>query len=164
MTVSARSSPAFRNVTGSPDLPVELWPYEALVAAIERGTLQDWLPILRAIRRSPWGEVARRVEAYLGYESPYGVGPLLRRAIVTSRRDAEAEEKVIVAGRVLAFVEQSNRTREAFAREIGTSRSRLSTYCTGRVTPAATLLVRMERVAQAAPGDGLGRDQSDDRV
>jgi hypothetical protein len=30
---------AFRNVEGSSDMPVEEWPYEALVATIERGSL-----------------------------------------------------------------------------------------------------------------------------
>lgn len=144
--MTAEPGPAFRNVEGSPDLPVDQWPYEALVAAIERGTLRDWLPILAAIRRSPWGVVARRVEAYLGYESPYGVGPLLRRAVAAARRDAESAERAVVAGRVRELVARSGRSREEFAREIGTSRSRLSTYCTGRVAPAATLLVRMERV------------------
>lgn len=139
---------AFRNVEGSPDQPVETWPYEALVAAIERGTLRDWMPILRAIRRAPWGVVARQVEAYLGYASPYGVGPLLRRTIDSARRRAEADEKQVVAARVRDLVERSGLSREEFAREIGTSRSRLSTYCSGKVVPAATLLVRMERVAE----------------
>jgi DNA-binding transcriptional regulator YiaG len=140
---------AFRNVEGSPELPVGEWPYEALVACIERGTLGDWLPIIREIRRLPWGTVARQVETYLGYTDPYGVGPLLRRAVASARHDAEAEERAIVAGRVRELVEASGLSRAEFAREIGTSRSRLSTYCTGTVSPSAALLVRMERVAQA---------------
>jgi DNA-binding transcriptional regulator YiaG len=107
------------------------------------------LPIIREVRRLPWGSVARQVETYLGYTAPYGVGPLLRRAVASARHDAEAEERAIVAGRVGEFVERSGLSRAEFAREIGTSRSRLSTYCTGSVSPSAALLVRMERVSRA---------------
>lgn len=135
---------AFRNVEGSAAMPVERWPYEALVAAIERGTLRDWLPLIRAIERSPWGAVARRVEEYLGYASPYGVGPLLRRTVSRARAAAEAHEREVVADRVRSLVRRSGLSNEEFARGIGTSRSRLSTYASGKVTPAATLLVRME--------------------
>lgn len=144
-------SVAFRNVEGSPDLPVERWPYEALVAAVERGTIGDWLPIIRAIERAPWGEVARRVESYLSYEQPWGVAPLLSRTIARARAEAERHERDVVAARVRELIERSGLSREAFARQIGTSRSRLSTYASGRVVPAATLLVRMEGVAPEGP-------------
>jgi DNA-binding transcriptional regulator YiaG len=140
-------SVAFRNVEGSPDLPIEHWPYEALVAAIERGSVGDWLPLIRAIEASPWGGVARRVEAYLGYASPYGVGPLLARAITRARAAAEAHERQVVAETIRRLMSESRLSREEFARAIGTSRSRLSTYASGKVVPAATLLVRMETVA-----------------
>jgi len=137
----------FRNVEGSPHQPVEEWPYEALVATIERGTLNDWLPIIRAIGAAPWGVVARQVEEYLEYASPYGVGPLLRRTIDKARAEREGDERREVAARARAAVERSGLSRAEFARAIGTSRSRLSTYCSGSVVPSAALLVRMERVA-----------------
>jgi DNA-binding transcriptional regulator YiaG len=141
-------STAFRNVEGSPRSPVEDWPYEALVTTIERGTITDWLRIIRAIQQRPWGKVARRVDQYLGYASPYGVGPLLSRAIARARATAEAREREVVAGRVRDLISQSGMSAEEFAKAIGTSRSRLSTYASGKVVPAATLLVRMEAVAQ----------------
>ncbi|MGH2862779.1 MAG: helix-turn-helix domain-containing protein [Solirubrobacteraceae bacterium] len=144
----------FRNVEGSPTMPVEQWPYEALVATIERGTLREWLPLIREIERSPWGTVARHVDAYLGYASPYGVGPLLRRTISRARTAAEAHEREVVANRVRSLIRLSGLSNEEFARAIGTSRSRLSTYASGKVVPAATLLVRMASVARC---DGRGR-------
>ncbi len=137
---------AFRNVEGSREAPVEDWPYEALVSTIERGTVGDWLPLIHAIERSPWGAVARRVEHYLSYSSPYGVGPLLGRTIVRARTVAEGRERELVAARVRELIERSGLTREEFAQAIGTSRSRLSTYASGKVVPAATLMVRMESV------------------
>lgn len=138
---------AFRNVEGSATMPVEEWPYEALVAAIERGSITDWLPLIRAIEQSPWGRVARRVEEYLGYAKPYGVGPLLSRSITRARATAEAREREAVAARVRSLTSASGLSSEQFARAIGTSRSRLSTYASGKVVPVATLLVRMETVS-----------------
>lgn len=145
-------STVFRNVEGSPRLPPEQWPYEAVVASIERGTIGDWLPLIRAIERSPWGAVARRVESYLEYSTPYGVGPLLQRAIARARSQAEADERQAVAAEVRSLIEASRLSHEQFARAIGTSRSRLSTYATGKVVPAATLMVRMRTVAERSRG------------
>lgn len=138
----------FRNVDADPLGPVELWPYEALVTAVERGTAVDWARIARAIERRPWGEVARQVEAYFGYERPYGVAPLLERVIARARAAAEVREREEVAGEVRELQQRSGLGTEAFARAIGTSRSRLSTYRTGRVTPSAALMVRMRGVAE----------------
>lgn len=140
---------AFRNVEGSPAQPVDQWPYEALVAAIERGTLRDWLPLISAVRSSPWGVVARQVEEYLEYAAPYGVGRLLRQTIDRARRRREADERRFVAEHVSALVASSGRSRAEFAAAIGTSRSRLSTYCSGSVTPSASLVRRMEQAAEA---------------
>jgi len=44
----------------SPDEPVETWPFEGVLAAVERGTFQTGPPG-PAIRADPWGHVASRV-------------------------------------------------------------------------------------------------------
>jgi hypothetical protein len=49
----------FRNVDASPDDPVETWPFEGILAAVERGTLPDWDRLATAIRVDPWGPVAQ---------------------------------------------------------------------------------------------------------
>ena len=137
----------FRNVTADPGDDVDSWPYEALVTALERGGLHEWQRIAAAINAQPWGVVARAVETYLAYERPYGLAPLMARAITGARSRAEAEEKAAVAARISEQVSRSGLTRAAFAAAIGTSPSRLSTYCAGSVTPSAALMLRMERVA-----------------
>ena len=139
---------AFRNVEVPLDTPVDLWPYEALVTAIERGTVTDWATLSRAIRRDPWGPVARQVELYLSYAQPWGVGPLLARAIASARASSEADERAAVAAEVRSLVEESGLNPSEFALRIGTSRSRLSTYRNGRLTPSADVLVRMRRVVE----------------
>ncbi len=138
----------FRNVDADPTDDVRTWPYEALVTAIDRGLVPDWQPIFAEIRRSPWGRVARRIERYLGYREPDGVGTLFRLAIGRARSDADGADRAVVAERVRRAVERSGLTQAQVAELVGTSASRLSTYVSGKVTPSAALLVRLERLAE----------------
>lgn len=138
-----------RNVDVPSD-DIESWPYEAIVATIERGTISDWARIGKAIGSAPWGEVARQVEEYLAYADEPAVASLLSRRIDRARQEAGRAERAEVAARVRTYVHRSGLSREQFARRIGTSRTRLSTYCSGKVTPSAALMLRMSRV----PGDG----------
>lgn len=137
----------FRNVDADPADDVATWPYEALVAAIDRGLVPDWRPVFAEIRRAPWGAVARRVERYLDYRDPDGAGTLFALAIQSARQQAEADDRAEVAARVRAAVERAGTTNAEFAASVGTSPSRLSTYLNGKVTPSAALLIRMERTA-----------------
>lgn len=139
----------FRNVDADPSDDVGTWPYEALVTAIDRGLVPDWQPVFAEIRRSPWGPVARRVERYLGYRDPDGVSTLFLLAIDRARKDIERADQAEVATRVRAAVERAGMTKAEFAASVGTSASRLSTYLSGKVTPSAALLVRIERTANA---------------
>ena len=138
----------FRNVDASPTDDVSTWPYEALVTVIDRGLVCDWKPIFDEMRRSPWGRVARRVEKYLSYREPDGVSTLFALAIGRPRIDAENADRAAVAARVRDAVAGSGLTDGEFARLVGTSASRLSTYLSGKVTPSAAMLVRIERVAE----------------
>jgi len=138
----------FRNVDASPDDDVRTWPYEALVTAVDRGLVPDWQPLFAEIRRSPWGRVARRIERYLTYREPDGVGTLFSLAIQRARADRERADKAEVAARVRAAVAASGLTNAQFAELVGTSASRLSTYLNGQVTPSAAMLVRMETLVR----------------
>jgi DNA-binding transcriptional regulator YiaG len=137
----------FRNLDVTPAAPVESWPTEGVLAAVERGFLSDWRRIVAAVRRDPWGPVARRLEQALEVSEAYGTRPLLERALARARADAAAAERAEVARRVRALLDSSGLSRAAFAESIGTSAPRLSTYLSGKVAPSSTLLVRMERVA-----------------
>lgn len=141
---------AFRNVDASPSDPVPTWPYEALVTAIDRGLVTDWQPIFAEIRRSPWGQVARRVKHYVGYREPDGVSKLFTLAIERARDDMEDADRRDVAERIRDAVATSGLTNAEFARCAGTSASRLSTYLSGKVTPSAALLLRIERIAASS--------------
>lgn len=138
---------AFRNIDASPADPVESWPAEAVQTALERGGLRDWRRLAVAVEAQPWGSVARRVEEALAADPPYGVGPLMVEVIVAARARAEASERAEVAAEIGRLVADSGLTQTHFARRIGTSASRLSTYIAGTVTPSAALMVRMRRLA-----------------
>lgn len=149
---------AFRNVDASPDDDVRTWPYEALVTAIDRGLVPDWQPILAEIRRSPWGQVARRVARYLTYREPDGVGTLFSLALDRARADANRADRDEVAARVRAAVDRSGLTNSRFADLVGTSASRLSTYLSGKVTPSAAMLVRIERAGDLVSSKAVDDD------
>jgi hypothetical protein len=141
----------FRNVDASPSDDVRTWPYEALVTVIDRGLVPDWQPIFAELRRSPWGRVARRVEHYLSYREPDGVGTLFALAIERARTDTDRADREEVASRLREAVARSGLTNAEFAERVGTSASRLSTYLSGKVTPSAAMLLRIEHAADGQP-------------
>ena len=146
----------FRNITASVDDPVETWPFEGILTAVERGTLPDWRRLAAAIRRDPWGPVAQQVHEAIEMARPYGTSELLTAVIERARRDAADAERAEVAGEIRDLVTRSGLSRQDFALRLGTSRSRLSTYMSGKVTPSATLIIRMRHVtAQTQVRNGL---------
>lgn len=142
----------FRNVDADPADPVEDWPYEALVTAIERGTVSDWRRIVEAMDARPWGPVARDVEAYAHYGEAREAIALLTEALRRARRRVKDEERAEVAAHVRRAIADSGLTAAQFAEECGTSAARLSTYAGGKVVPSAALMVRFGRVARSRSG------------
>jgi DNA-binding transcriptional regulator YiaG len=142
---------AFRNLTITPDAPISEWPTEAVLTALERGDLADWHRIVVAIQADPWGRAARQVEEVLSHSRPYGVAEAMETALARARERAEASERAAVASEIREAVERSGLSQAEFASRIGTSASRLSTYASGKVTPSATLMVRIRRVAVQRP-------------
>jgi hypothetical protein len=144
----------FRNVSASPDDPVETWPFEGILTAVERGTLPDWRRLARAIQADPWGPLAQQVLEAIQISHPYGTTELLEGMVGRARKRAADSERGEVAAEVRRLVGVSGLSRQDFAERIGTSRSRLSTYMSGKVVPSAAHMVRMRRVARlsAAPG------------
>ncbi|QYN36482.1 helix-turn-helix domain-containing protein [Pseudonocardia sp. DSM 110487] len=138
---------AFRNLDITPEAPVSSWPTEAVQAALERGDLEHWRRIVAEVNQDPWGRIARQLEEVLSHSRPYGIADAMDVALARARRRAEDEEREQVAAEVRDAIARSGLSRAEFASRIGTSASRLSTYATGKVTPSASLMVRMRRVA-----------------
>jgi DNA-binding transcriptional regulator YiaG len=142
----------FRNITASVNDPVETWPFEGILTAVERGTLPDWRRLSAAVRADPWGPVAQQILEAVELSRPYGTSDLLTTVIERARQDAADAERDEVAGEVRDLVNRSGLSRQDFAVRLGTSRPRLSTYMSGKVTPSASLMVRMRHVTVQARG------------
>ncbi len=138
----------FRNLSITPDAPVSSWPTEGVQTALERGDLDDWRRIVAELERDPWGRTARQVEEVLSHSRPYGIADLMETVLRRIRDKVEAGEREAVAREVRNAIAASGLRRAEFASRIGTSASRLSTYTTGKVTPSATLLLRIRRLAE----------------
>ena len=139
----------FRNVSSSPQDPVESWPFEGILATVDRGTLPDWRRLAAAIRVDPWGPVAQQVLEAIRLSRPYGTSELLDGVVSRARLEAADSERGEVASEIRKLVDDCCLPRQDFADRIGTSRPRLSTYISGKVMPSASLMVRMRRVARS---------------
>ena len=140
----------FRNMDASPDEPVQTWPFEGILAAVERGTLPDWRRVTAAIRADPWGPVAQQVIEAVHLSRPYGTTELFETVIDSARKEAADAERAEVAAEVRRLVANSGLSARDFALRLGTSRSRLSTYMSGKVVPSATLMIRIRRASATA--------------
>lgn len=137
----------FRNIAASPPDPVDTWPFEGILATVERGTLPDWRRLAAVIQADPWGPVAHQVRQAIRLSRPYGTTELLEGVAGRARKLAADSEREDVAAEVRSLVGRSGLPKQDFAERIGTSRSRLSTYMSGKAVPSAALMVRMRRVA-----------------
>ena len=97
----------FRNIAASPDDPVETWPFEGILAAVERGTLPDWRRLATAIRAAPWGPVAQQVLEAVRLSRPYGTSELLTEVVGRARKLAADSEREMVATEVRDLVSRS---------------------------------------------------------
>lgn len=73
-------------------------------------------------------------------------------AVTTNPNPFRRRTKILLHGFIRDLVARSGLSQQDFALRLGTSRPRLSTYMTGKVTPSASLMVRMRRIAARAQG------------
>lgn len=138
----------FRNLTVSPQDPVEQWGFEGLLTAVERGDINDWRRIADALWRNPRGKVAAELAEVVDAAENPAIPSLLQRILQRSLQESEMAERREVSQELQRHLTDSGLSRAEFAAELGTSQSRLSTYLSGKVVPSAALLVRARRIAQ----------------
>lgn len=69
--------------------PVETWPMTAVLDLLDRGTVDQWAPIIRAILDDPSGDFAKRLEAALCQTYLYGTSRLFLTLIAHARGESE---------------------------------------------------------------------------
>mgnify|MGYP001160722995 CR=1 FL=1 len=139
----------FRNVDVDAASPVEEWPAEAIETALDRGSLSDWRCLAEAIRKDPWGSVARTVHTISSWGEHYGVDGLMSTVIRRAREDADLGGRRSYAAEIRSWRQQTGMTLRQFARAAGTSASRVSDYENAKVAPTTDVLARLRRVATA---------------
>ena len=76
----------FRNNDANPEGPVSEWGFEGVLAALERGDIEDWSRLAAAVRQDPRGDVAETLEQALSVAADEGpsavalLGKVLRDA------------------------------------------------------------------------------------
>jgi DNA-binding XRE family transcriptional regulator len=74
------------------DLPADRLPAEAIVDILDRGDLDDWGPIAKAVARDPNGSLANNVERLVNAYPMYGTSILLRAFIERLRARSEGPQ------------------------------------------------------------------------
>lgn len=134
----------FRNINATPDDPVAMWGTEGILIALERGTLRHWRKVAEVAVDARSVVSEQLEEALVLCSRPAAVIWVRERVRLLRATDEER-----VAHRLRLLILQSGLTQTEFARRIGTSHSRLSTYLSAKVSPNATVLIRAEDVVRA---------------
>lgn len=133
-----------------------------LLEAFASGDVLLWRRLVAAALAEPWAGRADEHLALLDPERCPCEVDSIRALVTAARRIAEEDERRAVADHIRATVAGTGLTQRQFARIVGTSPSRLSSYVTGSVTPSAAMLLRINRMAKraraaAATSAGPGR-------
>lgn len=121
-----------------------LWPFEAVLSAIERGSLREWRLLAAAINSAPWGPCADAVSTITGWHENPGVDEVFQQIVANARLSADTATRRRFGHWIRSVRERLGLTQREFAELIGTSASRLSTYETGKVAPSIEILGRAE--------------------
>lgn len=112
-----------RHLEVDPARPVDELGAAALDDLLDRGDLEDWMPLLREIRRDPGGEVANRVLNLVESHPMYGTSSLWRTWIAEQRAASSAFD----AGAALRRLRLARRlTQQQLADRLGMTQPEIS--------------------------------------
>jgi hypothetical protein len=131
----------------STDQPVEFWPTSAIRSALDSGDIGIWKRIAVALKRDPFGRTARQVEEVLQGNHPYGISKALWEVLERARAHLEADERTEVARHVGLLIERSGLSQPEFASRIGVPVEDLAAFLDAKVSPSASLMIRMRRLS-----------------
>jgi DNA-binding transcriptional regulator YiaG len=132
--------------------PLAQLPAEAIEALLDRGSIGDWRALSAEIMRSPWGELARAVDAIIGWDAHGAVDTLMRTVIDRARQRISADGRDRYATAIRDMRRRTGLSLRALAALAGTSAARLSDYEHGRTSPTTEVLARLEHAATVATG------------
>ena len=130
-----------------PERPVEVWPTSAIRSALQDGDISVWQRIVLAIKRDPFGRTARQVEEVLANAELIGVSKAMHEVIARSRQHLEANERAEAARHIRVLMDRSGLSDPEFASRSGIPPQDLEVYLSGKVSPPASLMIRMRRLS-----------------
>ncbi len=107
-----------------------------------------WRLLLAPLLTAPWSGRADQLQREVAASGDAWLARLLEGCSVVIR-DLQAEwDRQAIAREIRRLVASSGVTQRDFSALVGTSQSRFSTYINGRVTPSATMMLRISRTAR----------------
>ncbi|NHA01072.1 helix-turn-helix transcriptional regulator [Nocardioides sp. W3-2-3] len=122
---------------------------EAFVRHFLEEGLPEWRAQIARYAEDPWSPYARHLDALAQQAGLPGFDVTIGQFMHEMRDHAETRDREMVAREIRRLVAESGLSQRTFAARLGTSPSRMSSYCTGQVTPSAALLLRIRRLARA---------------
>jgi hypothetical protein len=120
---------------------------------IETQGVTAWRRLLANVAANPWGPAAKHL-AELALSAELAVpAQVIEDCVRIYRKRAEDAERLEVANEIRRIVATSGYSQRQFAKHVGTSAPRLSTYVNGVVTPSASMLLRMNKFAASLTAD-----------
>jgi DNA-binding XRE family transcriptional regulator len=113
-----------RHIDYQSDIPADRLPDEAIVDILDRGDLEDWKPIAKAVAREPNGSMARNVERLVDAYPMYGTSMLWRAFI--DRLRARSEGPAMESTRLADVRRRRGLTQVHLSKMLGISQSDLS--------------------------------------
>jgi len=125
---------------------------EALRLVLDGHGVDAWRRVLANVSGNPWGpHVARLADLARAAELPV-LAQAVEGCARVYRKRLEDTERLEVASEIRRLVAVSGLSQRQFAKHIGTSAPRLSTYSNGVVTPSAAMMLRISRTSTHLTG------------
>lgn len=129
---------------------LDLGDVDELLAVFRNGDVPLWRSLVARALADPWGGDLESHLALLDPQRWPGESASIRALADAARVLAEENERRTVAAHIRRTIAATGLSQREFADLLGTSRSRLSTYMSGAVTPSATMMLRINRMARQA--------------
>jgi DNA-binding transcriptional regulator YiaG len=133
-----------------------------LLAGLSGGHLPRWRQYAALVVADPWAGPGSAWLDRLDPDRDAFAVAVLTAVVEHAQRTAAERERTAVVRHIRRAIAESGVSQREFARLIGTSQSRLSTYASGTVVPSATMLVRISQTAdslQRAPRPPAARSR-----
>jgi hypothetical protein len=135
------------NGTTQPPIPLPRSP-DALRQLVDQYGVLAWLGLLVNVAAQPWAPDSTRLADLAREAGLPGAADVVDECARLHARRREDDERREVADEIRRLIATGGCSQRQFARHIGTSASRLSTYVNGIVVPSATMMVRIRRAAE----------------